>query len=542
MGDMKRLSTLLPLTMALVLAGCVNLAPKYERPAAPVAGSFPTVAGTVASGNPVANEAPASIAWQRFFADARLQQLIQMALANNRDLRVSILNIEQARAAFQIQRAARFPAVNAGLTANRQGTPGDAPLTSVYQAGLSVTAFELDLFGRVRNLSDAALAQYLATEEARKSAQISLIATVANTYLALLADDELLALTQQTLKTREESLRLSKLRFENGVISKLDLQQAVSLVEQARTVLAQQQRLRAQDANALTLLVGQTIPDTLPAGGTLATTSLPDLPAGLPSDLLVSRPDIRAAEQQLIAANADIGAARANYFPRISLTGSAGSASAELSGLFKSGSYGWTFAPAAILPLFDFGARRAGVESARAAPMLALAAISCCSAERMSGRTASRSDGIPAGRSGRFVVASVAPAGRLSGIVWPISRVSRFRSCARWRWAWASVVRACSTSDTACSRSSLDETPFSKRRFVRRSDSSRVFRVCCVRDSNSSSARNVRYVLATCAIRLICAVLRASSVARNCASAASDRFFTRLKKSSSNAETDRPAW
>lgn len=370
-GTMKKVLT--PLALAMLMTGCVNLAPKYERPAAPVAGAFPTVEGTVHSGNPVAAEAPANIAWQRFFADARLQQLIQMALANNRDLRVSILNIEQARAAFQIQRAARFPQVNAGLTANRASTPGDAPLTSVYQAGLSVSAFELDLFGRVRNLSDAALAQYLATEEARKTAQISLIATVANTYLALLADKELLDLTQQTLKTREESLRLSQLRFDNGVISKLDLQQAVSLVEQARTVLAQQQRLIAQDTNALTLLVGQTIPDNLPPGATLAATNLPDLPAGLPSDLLVARPDIRSAEQQLIAANADIGAARANYFPRISLTGSAGSASSELSGLFKSGSFGWSFAPQAILPLFDFGARRAGVESAVAGRDIAVA-------------------------------------------------------------------------------------------------------------------------------------------------------------------------
>ena len=370
-GTMKKVLT--PLALAMLMTGCVNLAPKYERPAAPVAGAFPTVEGTVNSGNPVANEAPASIAWQRFFVDARLQQLIQMALANNRDLRVSILNIEQARAAFQIQRAARFPQINAGLTASRASTPGDAPLTSVYQAGLSVSAFELDLFGRVRNLSDAALAQYLATEEARKTAQISLIATVANTYLALLADDELLNLTQQTLKTREESLRLSQLRFDNGVISKLDLQQAVSLVEQARTVLAQQQRQRAQDANALTLLVGQPIPDNLPAGATLAATNLPDLPAGLPSDLLASRPDIRSAEQQLIAANADIGAARANYFPRISLTGSAGSASSELSGLFKGGSFGWSFAPQAILPLFDFGARRAGVESAVAGRDIAVA-------------------------------------------------------------------------------------------------------------------------------------------------------------------------
>jgi multidrug efflux system outer membrane protein len=370
MSDMKKIT---PLVMAMVLTGCVNLAPKYERPAAPVAGSFPTVEGTVHSGNPVATEAPASIAWQRFFADARLQQLIQLALANNRDLRVSILNIEQARAAFQIQRSARFPSVNAIVSGNRQGTPGNAPLGSIYQAGLGVSAFELDLFGRVRNLTESALAQYLATEEVRKTAQISLIASVADTYLSLLADDELLALTQQTLKTREESLRLTKLRFENGVVSKLDLQQAVSLVEQARTVLAQQQRLRAQDANALTLLVGQPIPDTLPPGGTLASTNLPDLPAGLPSDLLASRPDIRAAEQQLIAANANIGAARANYFPRISLTGSAGSASPELSGLFKGGSFGWTFAPQAILPIFDFGARRAGVEGARAGRDIAVA-------------------------------------------------------------------------------------------------------------------------------------------------------------------------
>jgi multidrug efflux system outer membrane protein len=363
MNNMKRLT---PLALALVMAGCVNLAPKYERPAAPVAGAFPTVEGTVNSGNAVASEAPAAIAWQRFFTDPRLQQLINVALANNRDLRVSILNIEAARAQYQIQRSNQFPAVNAGITGQRQTTGKDQPINSVYQAGLSVSAFELDFFSRVRNLSDAALAQFLATEEARKTAQISLIAQVANTYLTFLADEELLSLTQQTLKTREESLRLTNLRFENGVSSKLDLQQAVSLVEQARTTLAQAQRQRAQDLNLLTLLIGQPIPDNLPAGATLATTNLPDLPAGMPSDLLTTRPDIRSAEQQLVAANANIGAARANYFPRITLTGSAGTASSELSGLFKSGTFGWTFAPQAILPLFDFGRTRAGVESARA--------------------------------------------------------------------------------------------------------------------------------------------------------------------------------
>jgi len=263
--------------------------------------------------------------------------------------------------------------VSAIVSGNRQTTGEDAPISSIYQGGFGLSNFELDLFGRVRNLSEAALAQYLATEEARKTTQISLIASVANTYLTMLADDELLAITEQTLKTREESDRLTRLRFENGVVSKLELQQSVSLVETARAELARFQRQRLQDVNLLTLLVGQTIPDNLAPGATLATTELPDLPAGLPSDLLIARPDIRAAEQQLIAANANIGAARANYFPRISLTGSVGSASTELSGLFKSGSYGWTFAPQAVLPIFDLGRIRAGVDSARAGRDIAVA-------------------------------------------------------------------------------------------------------------------------------------------------------------------------
>jgi len=355
-----------PLVLALALAGCVNLAPKYERPAAPVAGSFPQLPAEGGATLPTATtEAPASIAWQRFFADARLRQLIELSLANNRDLRVAVLNIEQARAQYRITRADRVPTVSAAVTGNRQSVGEAQPIQSAYQAGLTVSNFELDLFGRVRNLSEAALAQYLATEEARKTAQISLVASVANSYLSLLADDELLALTEQTLKTREESLRLTRLRFENGVSSNLDLQQSASLVETARATLAQLRRLRAQDANTLTLLVGQPIPENLPAGATLATTELPDLPAGLPSDLLTVRPDIRSAEQQLIAANANIGAARANYFPRISLTASAGSASTELSGLFKSGSFGWTFAPQAVLPIFDLGRVSAGVDVAR---------------------------------------------------------------------------------------------------------------------------------------------------------------------------------
>jgi NodT family efflux transporter outer membrane factor (OMF) lipoprotein len=363
-----------PLALSMALAGCMSLAPKYERPAAPVAQAFPELPKAGGTTLPTATtEAPANLEWQRFFADARLRQLIELSLANNRDLRVAILNIEQARAQYRITRAERVPTVSAIVSGNRQTTGEDAPIQSIYQAGFGVSAFELDLFGRVRNLSEAALAQFLATEEARKTTQISLIASVASTYLTMLADDELLAITEQTVKTREESDRLTRLRFENGVVSKLELQQSASLVETARATLAQFQRQRAQDANLLTLLVGQPIPDNLAPGTTLAATELPDLPAGMPSDLLAARPDIRAAEQQLIAANANIGAARANYFPRISLTGSVGSASTELSGLFKSGSFGWTFAPQAVLPIFDLGRIRAGVDAARAGRDIAVA-------------------------------------------------------------------------------------------------------------------------------------------------------------------------
>jgi multidrug efflux system outer membrane protein len=362
----KRITTTAaPLALAMALAGCMSLAPKYERPAAPVAANFP-IAGSAS------NQAAAAIAWQGFFADARLKQLIGLALTNNRDLRVAILNIEQARAQFQIRRADSLPTVGLGVGGNRMPGPDDS-ITSTYTAGLAVSSYELDLFGRVRSLSNAALAQYLATEEARKAAHISLIASVANAYLATLADDELLALTQKTLDARGESLRLIQLKYDNGVLSKLDLQQGLALVDGARVTLAQQQRQRAQDVNLLTLLVGQTLPADLAAGNTLAATQLGDLPAGLPSDLLTVRPDIRAAEQQLIAANANIGAARANFFPRISLTGSAGSASGELSGLFKSGSFGWSFAPQMVLPIFDYGRNQATLGSARAGRDIAVA-------------------------------------------------------------------------------------------------------------------------------------------------------------------------
>lgn len=367
MKNMKKIVT--PLALAMALTGCMSLAPKYERPAAPVAAGFPvppTPDGTAPVSAATA-EAASSIAWQRFFADQRLQQLIALALQNNRDLRVAILNIEQARATYRIRRADLLPTV--GIGASGQVQPGP----DAYQAGVQISSFELDFFGRVRSLSNAAQAQFLATEEARKTTQISLISQVAVTYLAYQADEELLALTRQTLKTREDSQRLTQLKFDNGIVSKLDLDQSLSLVEQARVVLAQQLRQRAQDANALTLLVGGPIPDTLPPGVALANTRLAELPPGLPSDLLTVRPDIRSAEQQLIAANANIGAARANFFPSISLTGTGGSASNALNGLFKGGSFGFTFAPQIFLPIFDYGRNKATLDSSVAGRDIAVA-------------------------------------------------------------------------------------------------------------------------------------------------------------------------
>jgi multidrug efflux system outer membrane protein len=377
MLNKTKLTPVFTAACTLLLGGCVSLAPDYQRPAAPVASQFPAV-----SGAPAATKPAADIEWQGFFTDARLKQLIETALQNNRDLRIAVLNIEQARAQFQIRRADQFPTVNAALTGSRQPntTPanGAGRITSVYTAGLAVTAYEFDFFGRVANLKDAALAQYLATEEGRKTAQISLIGSVATTYLALLADDELLSITQQTLVTRQASYKLAKLRFDSGVASELDLRSAESLLEAANTALAQQTRQRALDENTLTLLVGQSLPadrSVNPAGSesSFAKTTLQDLPAGLPSDLLERRPDIRQAEQQLIAANANIGAARAAFFPRISLTATAGTASSRLAGLFQAGSWGWTLAPQLLLPIFDAGRNSAGLASSRAAQGIAVA-------------------------------------------------------------------------------------------------------------------------------------------------------------------------
>ena len=343
--------------VAALLGGCAVPAPPYERPPAPVAADFPGGAG--------AGLAASEIAWQDYYADARLRRLIDLALAGNRDLRAAVLAIEQARALYQVRRADELPTVNAAATATRQPNASGG-IGSTYTAGLALASYEIDLFGRVRNLSDAALAQYFATEEARKAAQISLLAAVATTHLSLLADDELLAVTRQTLATREESLRLTRLRLANGAASELDVRLAESLDEGARATLAQQLRQRALDENALVLLVGQPLPADLPPATPLAEQPLrADLPSGVPSQVLARRPDVRQAEQQLIAANANIGAARAAFFPRISLTGSVGLASTHLSDLVQAGSFAWSIAPQLLLPIFDSGRNQANLEGAQ---------------------------------------------------------------------------------------------------------------------------------------------------------------------------------
>ncbi|WP_374122328.1 efflux transporter outer membrane subunit [Variovorax boronicumulans] len=363
--------TLGALAASAFLAGC-SLIPTYERPAAPVPTTFP--------GDPAqpAGAAAATLAWQDYFTDARLQDLVRTALANNRDLRVSVLNIEQARAQFQISRAAQYPAINGIFSATRQPSVIDGRLGNSFQVGLGVSSWEIDFFNRLGSLKEAALAQYLATEEARKAAQISLIGAVAAGWYTLLADDELLELTRQTLVTRDESVRLTKLRFDNGVSSELDFQAANSAAETARAAYAQQQRQRLQDENALALLLGAPVPPAaLPTvnglGRLEAIQAMPELPVGLPSDLLIERPDIRQAEQLLRSANANIGAARAAFFPRISLTATAGTASNELSGLFKSGSNAFSIAPQLVLPIFNAGSNQASLDSARAGREIAVA-------------------------------------------------------------------------------------------------------------------------------------------------------------------------
>lgn len=367
MGNRIVLSSLVA---AALVAGC-SFIPTYERPDAPIPASYPE-----AQANAVPQFA-ADIGWRDYFAEPRLRTLIESALDNNRDLRVATLQIEQARAAFQLRRADTYPRVGVIANATRAPSVTTGDLTNSFSTGLAVSAWEIDFFGRIASLKEQALAQYLATQEGRNAAQVSLVAAVASGWLNLLADEALMDLSRQTLASREESVRLTQMRLTAGVVSELDLRQAQALVQAARATLAQQTRQRARDENALALLVGQALPGdirgSLPGSTLSDAPAMSPLPAGLPSELLNRRPDIRQAEQQLIAANANIGAARAAFFPNISLTAQAGTASGELSGLFKSGSWGFSIAPSLLMPLFDAGRNQANLENAQTTRSIAVA-------------------------------------------------------------------------------------------------------------------------------------------------------------------------
>lgn len=351
---------------ALALSGCVSFAPDYQRPAQPVPAAYPdsAAAGTA----PLATD----LSWQQFFADEALREVIALSLDNNRDLRIAVLKIEQARAQYRIQDADRLPTVEGGASFDRSRTPaalsrdGRSTIASQYGATVGITNYELDLFGRVKSLSDSALQAYFATAETRRSVHIGLVAEVATAWLQWAADLEHLETAKSTLRTQDESYRLTERRVAIGTASNLTLRQQQNSVEVARADVARYTGLVARDRNALALLVGAPVPERLaPRTLTRALNALPPLEAGLPSELMLRRPDVLAAERQLVAANADIGAARAAFFPRITLTGSAGSASRELSGLFDAGSGVWSFMPSLSVPIFDGGRNRANLDAAK---------------------------------------------------------------------------------------------------------------------------------------------------------------------------------
>lgn len=373
-----------------LLAAC-TMEPRYRQPQLPVPDQWPIPATTSAmAAEPEATPAPAAeqapttaardIGWRDFFIDPRLQSLIAASLVNNRDLRVSVLNIEKARAQYRIQRGALFPSIDANGSWTREKLPpaltyGTQSFTSnIFQAGVGFSQYEVDLFGRVRSLTHAALEQYLAQEEARRSAQLMLIGEVANAYLTLASDRDLQHLAQQTLESQEHSYELSRKSHDAGATSGLDLAQAQTTVEQARADAARYEGNVAQDIDALTLLVGAPLdPAWLPDSFDAKTMGLQALPAGLPSDVLLRRPDVLEAEHAVRSANGNIGAARAAFFPTISLTANIGSASEQLSHLFQSGTGTWTFAPTVSVPIFHGGEVVGNLQVARTNQQIAIA-------------------------------------------------------------------------------------------------------------------------------------------------------------------------
>jgi NodT family efflux transporter outer membrane factor (OMF) lipoprotein len=355
----------LPLLAVAGLAGGMNLAPDYQRPALSVPATLPATDSQPASAMP---------AWQNLLRDDRLRQVVAQALANNRDLRVALLNVERSRAQLRLADADRWPTVSALLSAGRAPNTKGVEANTLL-AGLQLSNYEVDLLGRVRNVDDAAAATLLSSEAAGRSARLALIGQTASAWLTLAADGEQLKLARQSGASRDETLRLTVLREKVGAASVLDLSVAQTLSASARASVAQLERQLSQDRNALHLLVGQPVADKLlpDAQGLGDTDWLATVPAGMSSDVLLARPDVIQAEQQLVAANANIGAARAAMFPRITLSGSGGQVSSTLAGLLSNGSLAYTLTANAALTLFDAGRNQANVKVAEVARDAAVA-------------------------------------------------------------------------------------------------------------------------------------------------------------------------
>ena len=371
---MKKTIRLLPLAAALILAGCVNLAPDHERPAAPVEQSWPQ--GEAYEGAALRQQALPG--WQEFFTNAKLRQVIEFGLAGNRDLRVAALNVEKTRAMYNVQRSELFPTVAAGAANAAKHNPasvaGRSATAHTYTAQLAMASYEIDFFGRIRNLNEQALQAYLATDDARRTLKNSLIAEIAMVWLSLGADQTQLELQKETLKSQEESFRLITESYRLGAASRFDYEQARTTVAAARAQIASYIRAVAQDRNALNLLCGGTVPEELlPTGLVSGVTQTAALPAGLPSEVLLNRPDIMASERDLISAEANIGVARAAFFPSVSLTAGTGSTAMHLSDLFDAHTGFWNFTPSINLPIFTGGRNVATLEAAKIGQRIAVA-------------------------------------------------------------------------------------------------------------------------------------------------------------------------
>jgi len=366
-------NTWISLALCAWLGACTSMAPSYERGATPVPSAWPsgdayakTTANTVTTAK---TQTAAELPWRAFILDPNLQKVVETALQNSRDLRKTIATIESARAQYRVQRAAQLPTVDAGVSGSRarslnasSGSDNSTSTSQSYSASVSLSSYEIDLFGRVRSLSNAALETYLATEEAARATRVSLIAETASAWLALAADRSQREIAQRTMDSAERSMALTRKRLEAGVASRVDVRQAESVYQQARADVASTTTAIAQDRNALELLAGAPIDDALLPTALPADASwLAEVPVGLSSNVLLQRPDVLQAEHQLKSANANIGAARAALFPSLSLTASGGLASAALSSLFSGGATVWSLAPSLSLPIFDGGASRANV-------------------------------------------------------------------------------------------------------------------------------------------------------------------------------------